>query len=729
MTNMETCKTIKSFSDIEETTDHYNYNDLDIEHKRTKMIERFPRVWKNYLNTFREEYFNSTKTKKPTEIIIFTDSYSFSAASGFTKDFQRNGGAIVVGYYGNPTKEGSDFFDASQSHSSVHYLKETTFCKNLEELGFTTDGVTVGEFYDGFREDNPIPREYTLDPVDYRVNIYSRYSDDIYEQFIKEGLEVYNLFNNGTYCNGKNERLLLHDDNCKIIEGDQYAHGGYRCNKENKWNKEKCEVYYCDIGYYYDRNEKKCMKECFDENKKQIYIYEKEYNKTFMIVPNMTYVFETLFNDYYYFIETSEESMNSDPKIFFLKSRQSEEVKNNYNKTIRIKIKSVNPNINPGIKNIPKTVGHLEINEISFSKGKNMYFIQSLDDSSFYIKNYLNLSNSEIKLAEYKENMDYDEIIKISPQYFSDVLDNIYLMEKNKTYIIYLNNKEYEEINFYFTRKKNEIIEISDSKNILFLEKNRNYTLDFSNNNFKNLMIKLSRKTINAEITLIDENIKLNSKNLYYTLNESFKGELNLMIGNENALIEILVKQSDDLMEIINLYEKKELNITKKFTLIQIPKNYTYKDMKFRLNKEGNSIVFIYHDYSKEGYSLYYPIKQEQNSIVLNNLTFSIVDHYKGDTNLMEDEFYYLFIQTNETDSNINIFIEYKDNEPSNPSDTDKGNTEGSSGLKAWQIVLIVLGCVLFVVLIIVLVIFLRKKKKESDIAIEEKMRILTELQ
>ena len=39
-------------------------------------------------------------------------SYSYSATSGFIKGFQSNGGAIVVGYYGNPTKEGIDFFDS-----------------------------------------------------------------------------------------------------------------------------------------------------------------------------------------------------------------------------------------------------------------------------------------------------------------------------------------------------------------------------------------------------------------------------------------------------------------------------------------------------------------------------------------------------------------------------------------------------------------------------------------
>jgi len=62
--------------------------------------------------------------------------------------------------------------------------------KSLNETGITIIGVTFGESYDDFyQKENPIPREYTLEPVDYRVDIYSRYSDEIYETFIKEGLE------------------------------------------------------------------------------------------------------------------------------------------------------------------------------------------------------------------------------------------------------------------------------------------------------------------------------------------------------------------------------------------------------------------------------------------------------------------------------------------------------------------------------------------------------------
>ena len=68
----------------------------------------------------------------------------------------------------------------------------------------------------------------------------------------------------------------MHDENCRVIEGDKYANGGYKCNNENKWDKGKCEPYYCDIGYYYDRIDKKCKEECpYDANKKYFLIHEK----------------------------------------------------------------------------------------------------------------------------------------------------------------------------------------------------------------------------------------------------------------------------------------------------------------------------------------------------------------------------------------------------------------------------------------------------------------------
>ena len=51
---------------------------------------------------------NNENLKKPTDIIIFTDSYSFSATSAFIKGLQNIGGAVIVGYYGNPQIKGTE---------------------------------------------------------------------------------------------------------------------------------------------------------------------------------------------------------------------------------------------------------------------------------------------------------------------------------------------------------------------------------------------------------------------------------------------------------------------------------------------------------------------------------------------------------------------------------------------------------------------------------------------
>jgi hypothetical protein len=75
--NPETCERIKTLDDIiNEVTDYYDYNNLKIEHKRTKVFDNAVMEFREALRGFREEYLNSPNLKKPTEIIIFTDSYS-----------------------------------------------------------------------------------------------------------------------------------------------------------------------------------------------------------------------------------------------------------------------------------------------------------------------------------------------------------------------------------------------------------------------------------------------------------------------------------------------------------------------------------------------------------------------------------------------------------------------------------------------------------------------------
>ena len=157
-TNAKTCKFINGYDDFEEITDNYDYNDLNIEHKKSEAMDILPFYFRNILRDFREEYKYNENLKKPTDIIIFTDSFSYSATCGLIKGFQNTGGAIIVGYYGNPKIKGIKYFDGSQSISSVESIQDLNLYTNLDALGFNASQVTVGEsFDDSVYDKNSIP--------------------------------------------------------------------------------------------------------------------------------------------------------------------------------------------------------------------------------------------------------------------------------------------------------------------------------------------------------------------------------------------------------------------------------------------------------------------------------------------------------------------------------------------------------------------------------------------
>ena len=186
--DLKNCKYDNPFN-LGMVTDYYsNDGSAKIEHKRTSMFDMLDEIYRNALKNYREQNINNNNLKRPTDIIIFTDSYSFSATSSFINNFQNTGGAIIVGYYGNPKIEGIDFFDSSQSNSEVINDATSEF-PDLVNLGFGVIGITIGEFYQDLA--NKIPMEYAIHPVDDRVNIYSEYSDDIYDKFIEEGKNVH----------------------------------------------------------------------------------------------------------------------------------------------------------------------------------------------------------------------------------------------------------------------------------------------------------------------------------------------------------------------------------------------------------------------------------------------------------------------------------------------------------------------------------------------------------
>ena len=112
--------------------------------------------------------------------------------------------------------------------------------------------------------------EFETTPIDERVNLYNKYDDSRYQEFIDEAKSIFNKYDNGN-CNPKNKNILLQSDECKF-SNDPYALGGYECGDDGKWTK-NCVPFYCEIGYYFDIEQKKCISApCYA-------IYEEEMKK------------------------------------------------------------------------------------------------------------------------------------------------------------------------------------------------------------------------------------------------------------------------------------------------------------------------------------------------------------------------------------------------------------------------------------------------------------------
>ena len=194
--NVETCK---PFNDIDELMDgiidDYSTTSKQILHKRTKILDFSNKYIKEWTHDIRKYIYENSKPKRPTDIIIFTDGFSFSATSLFIKGFQKTGGAITVGFNDNP-KLSDDLFDASQSPTNVMTFSKSEEIQNLLNVGIVVVGISASESFSyNYKNKNAIPLEYDFDPVDERVDIYNAYNDEIYQNFIDKGKEIFKKYN------------------------------------------------------------------------------------------------------------------------------------------------------------------------------------------------------------------------------------------------------------------------------------------------------------------------------------------------------------------------------------------------------------------------------------------------------------------------------------------------------------------------------------------------------
>ena len=231
---------------------------IDFEENITEYITK-PEEDLIWLNNEIIEYKQNIKNKRaPTDILIFTDGYSFSAAASFIKYLQYYGGGITVGYFGNP-KLFNIPFDSGQSASSVFYNDTLYFISNSyqklnDEYNISMNMPGNQYFFDDLNL--KIPLEFLVTPVDEKVDIFHHFKDNYYDLFIKEAIKIFNKYK--TRCNPNNKKLVYYNDKCKGKFENEYTFGGYECDNEGFWSN-KCVPMFCDINYVFNHRMNKCV--------------------------------------------------------------------------------------------------------------------------------------------------------------------------------------------------------------------------------------------------------------------------------------------------------------------------------------------------------------------------------------------------------------------------------------------------------------------------------------
>ena len=253
LTDISTCGNV-SFQNLTE-------GQVEVSYSENNLSQMFYINNDSYYKEIEEIRLNMKHKRKPTDILVLTDGYSFSAAGLFIKYIQKIGGAIVAGYYGNPKDD--SVFDSAQSPSPV-FTSNIIGVFNPDEFSVLNDTYNITlempgiqTFY--YMDDKEIPLEYEVTPVDIRLKIYVEFSEENYQAFIEKINEFFKNMDNGL-CFSNNKNLVKISEDCNSTFKNNYTHGGYVCGDDNKWS-DKCIEAYCDIGYSFDPKQRICVKD------------------------------------------------------------------------------------------------------------------------------------------------------------------------------------------------------------------------------------------------------------------------------------------------------------------------------------------------------------------------------------------------------------------------------------------------------------------------------------
>jgi len=250
-------RTGKGLEEFWKNTEQDDYGNGVI-HKRTQLLSSFHKSVEEKVKTYRL----TNHTRKPTDIVVVTDSVCFSACSIFVNNVIEKGGGIVVGVGGyNP---GDQLFVASQNPSSVLSLPGFPALKPYYESSGVSIHCTFMETFPVIRgETKMIPRDYTLSYIDKHLGVYPRvthttteYDVDTVAEIIVKALQLREEFQES--CNPNNPRLIFVNENC--TSSDEHAmFVGYPCGSDGKCDKSKCVISACQFGYHVDFYNNKCV--------------------------------------------------------------------------------------------------------------------------------------------------------------------------------------------------------------------------------------------------------------------------------------------------------------------------------------------------------------------------------------------------------------------------------------------------------------------------------------
>lgn len=252
LTNINTCEK-QTFADLLKDPVTPNYS----ENKLSQMF---------YLNnvSLHDEIENIRKNmknkRKPTEILVLTDGYSYSSSAFYIKYLQKMGGAIVAGYSGNPYS--SEEFDSSQSPSPIFtagLLTEFNPAENkylYDKYRIILEFPGIQSFYG--LDEKDVPLEYEVTPIDIKLNLYLEFNEENIQKFTNSSKEILNSVKDK--CFSKNKNLIKMSAECDSSFKNGFTHGGYTCKEDGSWSNE-CVAAYCDLGYSFDQKNRKCIKD------------------------------------------------------------------------------------------------------------------------------------------------------------------------------------------------------------------------------------------------------------------------------------------------------------------------------------------------------------------------------------------------------------------------------------------------------------------------------------